>query len=79
LVAGEGNSLYAVTDAALYRTEADRLGEWTQVAALKPAWFEDSKLVVDRNGMAHSGTIFAIGQAGKTVRVVEAGRKASTP
>ena len=78
-VAGEGNSLYAVTGAALYRTAADRLGEWVQLAALDPAWFEDSKLVVDRSGMAHNGTIFAMGQAGKTVRVVEAGCKAPVP
>jgi len=72
LVAGEGDNLYAITENGVYRTDSSRLAKWTRVAAFDPAWFKDSKLVVDRNATTKGGVISVIGQQGKTVRVVDA-------
>lgn len=71
LMAGSGDNLYVVTENGVYRTSASRFGKLEKLVAGDAAMFQDSAMSVDRKSVEESGTIFVIGQQGKTVRTVD--------
>lgn len=70
-MAGSGDNLYVVTENGVYRTSASRFGKLEKLVAGDAAMFQDSAMSVDRKSVEESGTIFVIGQQGKTVRTVD--------
>lgn len=71
LVPGTGDSLYIVSDGDILRTSARNFGRMETIASAPGTLLKDSSSVVDARRLRREGVISVIGQAGKTVSVID--------